>query len=50
MKLFKIYKTSYQKKMPKIQYIYHGYRGLKRGLCLLWNKRMIPLVLPINER
>ncbi len=50
MKLFKVYKTNYAKKIPKIKRIYAGYKGLKNGLALVWNKRFIPLVLPINER
>lgn len=50
MKLFKAYKTTYNSKIPKISRIYGGYKGLKNGLCLLWNKRFVPLVLPINER
>ena len=50
MRLFRVYKTDYKGKIPKIKYIYAGYKGLKKGVCLLWNERFIPLVLPINER
>ena len=50
MKLFRIYKTSYKSKIPKITYIYRGYKGIKRGVALLWNGKLIPLVRPINER
>lgn len=50
MKLFKVYKTDYTSKIPKIKYMYAGYKGLDRGVALIWNGRCIPLVLPINER
>jgi len=50
MKLFKVYKTTYKSKIPKIKYMYAGYKGLNRGVELIWNGRLIPLVLPINER
>lgn len=50
MKLFRKYKTNYKGKIPKIKHIYSGHKGLKKGLCLLWNGMFVPLVLPINEK
>lgn len=50
MKIFKVYKTDYKSKIPKLKPIYSGYKRLKRGLALLWNGNFIPLVLPVNER
>lgn len=50
MQLFRIYKSNYKSKIPKLTFMYAGYKGLKRGLILLWNGKLIPLVLPINER
>lgn len=50
MKLFRVYKSNYKSKMPKITFIYYGYDRFKRGLALVWNGKFIPLILPINER
>lgn len=50
MKAFKVYKARYNKLIPKLTYIYSGYKGLARGIGLLWNNRLIPIILPINER
>ena len=50
MQLFRIYKSNYESKIPKLTFKYAGYRGLKRGLILLWNGKLISLVRPINER
>lgn len=50
MKRFKVYKTNYIGIVPKLKFMYTGYRGLNRGLALLWNGKFIPLVLPVNER
>lgn len=50
MQLFRIYKSNYKSKIPKLTFMYAGYKGLKRGLILLWNGKLIPLVLPINEK
>ena len=50
MQLFRIYKSNYKRKIPKLTFEYAGYKGLKRGLILLWNGKLIPLVRPVNER
>lgn len=44
MKIFQIDRTTYKGKLPMITFMYNGYKGLDRGLCLQWNIR------PINER
>lgn len=49
MQRFRIYKTHYKSKIPKITYIYRDYKGIKRGVALVWNGKLIPIVLPINE-
>lgn len=50
MKRFKVYKTTYTSIIPKLKFMYAGYRGLNRGLALLWNGKLIPLIVPVNER
>ena len=50
MQRFKVYKTDYNGRIPKIKSIYNGYRGLNRGLAILWNNKLIPIILPVNER
>ena len=50
MKIFKTYKTIYNRKIPKIIKIYTGYKGFENGLGILWNGYLIPIILPINER
>ena len=50
MKLLRVYKTSYESKIPKLKFLYSGYKGLDRGVALLWNGKLIPLIRPINER
>lgn len=50
MKRFGIYNASYNKKLPKISSIYAGYKGLDNGLAILWNRKMIVLIRPVNER
>lgn len=46
----RVNKTNYKSKKPKISKIYRTYKGLKNGLCVLWNGKMFVLVKPINER
>jgi hypothetical protein len=43
-------KTSYKGLIPKIHYVYAGYRGLDKGLAISWLGRMKYIVKPINER
>lgn len=50
MKRLGIYKTNYKKKLPVLSYIYAGYTGLKNGLAILWNGKMLVLIRPVNER
>jgi len=50
MRRFQISKTDYDKMIPKIVMIYSGDFILHRGVALLWNKKMIILIRPINER
>ena len=50
MKIFEVYNSSYEGKLPKITHIYNGYHGLKRGIGVHCNSKFVPLVLPINER
>lgn len=50
MKIFEIYNSTYEGKLPKITYIYNGYHGLKKGVGIHCNSKFVPLVLPVNER
>lgn len=50
MKIFEIYNSTYEGKLPKITYIYNGYHGLKKGVGIHFNSRFMPLILPVNER
>lgn len=43
-------RTTHKGWIPKISWVYNGYRGLDRGLCLLWHGHFFYIIKPINER
>ena len=50
MKIFGLYNSKPFTLLPKIKFMYAGYRGLDRGLHINWLNKIFVLVRPINER
>ena len=50
MKRFGLYNARPFSLLPKIRFMYAGYRGLNRGLEVNWFNKIFVLVRPINER